>query len=156
MRAYSIQQLGKSLSESHFEESPLVIAAISAGVIGVAIIIIILVGIWIRSRLFMVAERRSSENQNNVSVRSSLSTLDEETYVVCMEMDNGAALGSMHNDAIIEVESTDKNLTHSEDKQDVVPALSEQSSDVAQQAIDNDYNSKTTDISLSAAETIVQ
>ncbi len=96
MRAYSIQQIAKSSSDSHFEESPLVIAAISAGVIGVAIIIIILVGIWIRSRLFTEVERRASENPTNVSVRSSMSTLDEDAYAVCMEMD-GTVLGSMHN-----------------------------------------------------------
>lgn len=106
-RAYSIQQLTKSTSaDSHFEESPLVIASISAGVIGVAIIIIILVSIWIRSRLFSGGDG-SSENPKNVSVRSSTSTLDEEAYVVCMEMD-ATVLGSMHNVADNECGKYDK------------------------------------------------
>ncbi|ODM95823.1 hypothetical protein Ocin01_10855 [Orchesella cincta] len=91
-RAYSTQQL--LISDSHFEESPYVIGAISAGAIGVAIIIIILVGFWIRSRLY--PEGRNSEHPNNMSVRSSISTLDEDTYVVSMEMD-GDVLGSMTN-----------------------------------------------------------
>ncbi|CAL8109468.1 unnamed protein product [Orchesella dallaii] len=92
-RAYNTQQILLG-SDSHFEESPYVIGAISAGAIGVAIIIIILVGFWIRSRLY--PEGRNSEHPNNMSERSSISTLDEDTYVISMEM-VGDVLGSMSN-----------------------------------------------------------
>jgi len=130
-QAYSIQQISKiSSTDSHFEESPLVIASISAGVIGVAITIIILVGIWIRSRLFSEEGRSGGvENQNNASVRSSMSTLEEESYVVCMEMD-ATVLGSMHNVAdnycannstILEMED-DNRLNDSLETDSSVPA----------------------------------